>query len=189
LGLTEAWRDRSDGAVFPLAPGVAGGEFNQTKTEFVNFTVDEVRADLCLFIDRIREVNPKCKVLLTISPVPLAATFEGQHVLVSTTYSKAVLRVAAEEVTRHYDNVIYFPSYEIITSPASGGIYFANDLRQVTEVGVRQVMKLFTKHFIENDSQRDIQSGAQTIIDLNKSADVLCDEETIEASLRLSGFS
>src|SRR5205823_5450668 len=28
LGLTESWRHRKDGAVYPLCPGVVGGEFN-----------------------------------------------------------------------------------------------------------------------------------------------------------------
>jgi hypothetical protein len=37
LGLTEAWRDKRDGAVYPLAPGVAGGDFDPTRYEFINF--------------------------------------------------------------------------------------------------------------------------------------------------------
>jgi hypothetical protein len=37
LGLTEAWRNRNDGAVFPLPPGVSGGEMNDQRYEFINF--------------------------------------------------------------------------------------------------------------------------------------------------------
>ncbi|ECI7685893.1 GSCFA domain-containing protein, partial [Salmonella enterica subsp. enterica] len=45
LGLTEAWRSKEDGAVFPLAPGVSGGKFDARRHEFVNFTVDDVVKD------------------------------------------------------------------------------------------------------------------------------------------------
>jgi hypothetical protein len=38
--------------------------------------------------------------------VPLIVTYEKRHVLVSTTYSKAALRVAADEAERMLGNVI-----------------------------------------------------------------------------------
>jgi GSCFA family len=66
LGLTEAWRARADGAVYPLCPGVAGGRFDPQRHEFVNFPVDDVTADLLAFNDRLREVNPRARMLLTV---------------------------------------------------------------------------------------------------------------------------
>ena len=82
-----------------------------------------------------------------MSPVPLVATAEPDaHVLSATTYSKSVLRVAAETLRRAQPNVHYFPSYEIITGAFNRGRYFARDLRNVTEDGVRHVMRLFMAH-------------------------------------------
>ena len=95
LGLTEAWVSTRDGAVFPLAPGVAGGEPGEGYA-FHNFTVEEMVADLRAFVRKLRVVNPTVSLILTVSPVPLVATYEPRHVLVSTTYSKAALRVAAD---------------------------------------------------------------------------------------------
>ena len=46
LGLTEAWVSSTDGAVFPICPGVAGGTFDDLKYSFANFGVGEVIADL-----------------------------------------------------------------------------------------------------------------------------------------------
>ena len=181
LGLTEGWRSREDGAVFPMAPGVAGGAFDASRHEFVNFGVDEVRQDLDAFIARLREVNPGCRVILTVSPVPLIATFEPRQVWTATTYSKSVLRVAADEAERRHDNVIYFPSFEVITSPAAGGRYYADDLRQVTEAGVRHVMRLFLQHFLGSG---DTTPTAAAAAPLQNTSDVVCDEETIEHSLR-----
>lgn len=189
LGLTEAWRSRADGAVYPLAPGVAGGEYALTQHEFVNFTAAEVSADLSALVDRIGRVNPAVRVLLTVSPVPLIATREDRHVLLSNSYSKAALRVAADEVERRHGNVRYFPSYEIITSPAAGGRYYADDLRQVTDLGVRHVMRLFSRHFIGGEPQAPEAVPAMPAGPLARTDSApLCDEEAIETALRLSGM-
>lgn len=147
LGLTECWFSKVDGAVYPLCPGVAGGEFSSDQYEFVNLGVDEVVEDMLAFIKLLRGVNSKSKIVLTVSPVPLIATAEDQHVLVSTAYSKAVLRVAAEQIVRKANDTAYFPSYEIITGNHSCGSYFAPDLRSVQERGVQHVMRLFLKYY------------------------------------------
>jgi hypothetical protein len=42
--------------------------------------------------------------------------------------------------------VHYYPSYEIITGPQARGLFFADDLREVTEEGVAQVMRIFLRH-------------------------------------------
>jgi hypothetical protein len=77
--------------------------------------------DMSAFIGSLREVNPKAKVILTVSPVPLFATAVDRHVLVSTTYSKSVLRVAAQALVESYDYVFYFPAYEIVAGTSRGG--------------------------------------------------------------------
>lgn len=147
LGLTECWRSRSDGAVFPLCPGVEGGEFDERRYEFYNQPVEDVVEDLTLFRNGLAEVNPGASIILTVSPVPLVATAQpGEHVLAATIYSKSVLRVAAESMRRTFENVHYFPSYEIITGAFNRGAYYADDLRNVVEEGVEHVMRLFMQH-------------------------------------------
>ena len=147
LGLTECWRSLADGAVFPLCPGVEGGQFDPERYGFHNQDVAEVTADMVQFIEGLRQVNPNAKIVLTVSPVPLMATADpGAHVLPATSYSKSVLRVAAEALRHKFAHVHYFPSYEIITGSFSRGRYFAQDLRNVTEEGVSHVMRLFLQH-------------------------------------------
>lgn len=152
LGLTECWVSRDDGAAYPLCPGVSGGRFDPARHAFVNLTVADVVADMTAFLGLLRSVNPGARVVLTVSPVPLAATYGGQHVLAATTYSKAVLRVAAETLAREAPDVAYFPSFEIITGAPSRGAYFAEDCRSVTEAGVAHVMRCFMRHFAEADA-------------------------------------
>ena len=95
LGLTEGWMSKADGSVFPLAPGVVAGHYSADTHAPINLSVYEVEMDMFDFLARLRGVNPKVRVLLTVSPVPLIATHADRHVLSATTYSKSVLRVAA----------------------------------------------------------------------------------------------
>jgi hypothetical protein len=178
LGLTESWRAKADGAVFPLAPGVAAGEMDASRYEFVNFSVGEVAADLDQFIGQLREINPRARVILTVSPVPLIATYEDRHVLVSTTYSKAVLRVAAEDASRRYPHCAYFPSYEIITGNYNCGSYFERDLRSVTRAGVDHVMRLFFRHYGPAASETH---DAELMHEARRVSRIVCDEERIDA--------
>ena len=179
LGLTEAWRARADGTVYPLAPGVAGGRHDPALHEFVNFTAAETEAAMAAALEAARAVNPRLRVILTVSPVPLIATYEDRSVLVSTAYSKAALRVAAEELCRRYDWIDYFPSYEIITGAPTAGLYYEDDAREVNALGVAHVMRVFECHYVEGANARSgavplaVPSGAQP--------GVICDEAMIDA--------
>jgi hypothetical protein len=179
LGLTEAWRSKVDGAIYPSAPGVAGGSFDSNTHEFINFTVDQVRSDLSQLINEVGSINPGVKFLLTVSPVPLIATYENRHVLVSTTASKAILRVVADEATRTFKNVWYFPSFEIITSPAAGNNYFEDDLRGVRSIGVAHVMRAFTESFLAPPSDKELFPPDKPVCAIQLKSDIVCDEEAI----------
>ena len=180
LGLTETWQRKEDGTVFPLAPGVISSFIDDQNYEAKNFNVTEIISDMKEFIGIVRAINPTCKFIFTVSPVPLIATHTNEHVLSATTYSKSVLRVAVKEIVESYEDVMYFPSYEIIFSPGSMGRYFEDDLRSVNDLGVSHVMKIFTKKVILNNSKN---SSLIYSISENAKSEIVCDEETIQTAL------
>ncbi|RYG29357.1 GSCFA family protein, partial [bacterium] len=113
LGLTEAWSSRSDGSIYQVCPGTTPGTedvWDADKYEFINFGFREVIADLEAAVFLMREKNPKLRVILTVSPVPLTATASGDHVLSATIYSKSVLRAVAGELAKTHEFIDYFPS-------------------------------------------------------------------------------
>lgn len=179
LGLTECWASREDGAVYPLCPGVAAGCFDAERHALLNLTVDEVVADMRAFAAEVREVNPRMKMILTVSPVPLAATAEPRHVLAANTFSKAVLRVAAEQLASMPD-VYYFPSYEIVC--AGGNEYFAADRRRVLETGVERVMALFFQHLFDGGapSPSPLVTTEQFLGRSQAIMDTMCDEQRLD---------
>lgn len=195
FGLTEGWRSKRDGAVFPLAPGVVAGEFKPNLHEFVNFTVDEIVADFRAFAELMRARNPGVKFLITVSPVPLVATARAeQSVITATAYSKAVLRVACEMLASSLPETYYFPSYEVITGNHARGAYFGPDLREVEEAGVEHVMGLFMKHYTDGAKQRRGRAAAKPVPEeapgedfqqmMERELQVICDEQMIERQLK-----
>lgn len=185
LGLTEGWESRADGAVFPLCPGVSGGVFDDDAHAFHNFRVSEVIADLTAFIARLRGVNPGARIIFTVSPVPLAATMSGNHVLAATTYSKSVLRAAAQEVVETHEGTYYFPSYEMIVGAPAAARYFAEDMRNVTEEGVSHVMSVFLHHVAGIEAQMPMAEPDAvpdaTIAASREWVEVMCDEAMLDA--------
>ncbi|MGD9543895.1 MAG: GSCFA domain-containing protein [Methylocystis sp.] len=182
LGLTELWRSREDGAAFPLCPGVSGGEYSSARHEFVNLGVDDVVSDMTAFIERLRGVNPGARIILTVSPVPLVATAEPRHVLMSTMYSKSALRVACDMLARAQDQVAYFPSYEIVAGGYASTDYFAPDRRSVTQEGVAHVMRVFDRHFIKRNTAGEALRGALRALAPSRAVST---EDPIAAAMRL----
>ncbi|MFC3164846.1 GSCFA domain-containing protein [Ciceribacter thiooxidans] len=188
LGLTEAWLNSEDGTVYPICPGVVDGRFDSGKHVFCNFSYDDVLDDMRDFLRLLSNINPKAKVILTVSPVPLVATKEDRHVLVSTTYSKSVLRVVCDTLTRQFENVHYFPSYEIITGPHARGRYYGEDLREIDEAGVDHVMRVFARHFLSQSPAEELPKvpptavpGATSVQQIAQQfVEVECDEARLE---------
>ncbi len=180
LGLTEAWRSIQDQSVYPLAPGVAGGGFDPACHASVNFGVAEVEQQLDQFCRSLKQVNPKVQMVLTVSPVPLIATFEDRSVLCSTVYSKSVLRVAAETTCRNHGWIDYFPSFEIITGSNNGGRYYGPDFREVNDLGVAHAMRCFVRNYVQTDAETAVSTPAFAALDFKaERSAVVCDEETI----------
>ncbi|CAH0239264.1 GSCFA domain-containing protein [Roseomonas sp. CECT 9278] len=148
LGLTEGWVAAEDGTAVPLHPGVLGIATPPGAWRFDNAGFVACHAALAAFAAGLRSVNPHVRIMLTVSPVPMVATFEDRHVLVSTTASKAILRAVADQACRDDPGIAYFPSYEVITGPQAGGRFFAENRRDVTAEGVAAVMALFARHAI-----------------------------------------
>jgi hypothetical protein len=143
LGLTEAWVHKPSGTVYATAPGTIAGEYDPAVHVFHNFGFSEIYEDFKAFRRLMKEHNPKVKFLLTVSPVPLTATASKNHVLVATTYSKSVLRAVAGTLAEEFSDIDYFPSYEMVATPFSRGQFYEDNLRNVTDAGVRAVMRVF----------------------------------------------
>jgi hypothetical protein len=149
LGLTEIWEDQVDGSVISLPSGPyvnEGGDMSRYR-----FRVSRYAENL-ENLERIYEImarhNPDCRILVTVSPVNLWATFRKDiDVISASCNSKSTLRAVADEFTVRHENVFYFPAFEMawLYQPLSGQTFFT-DGRENYHVN-KSTVKFIMRHF------------------------------------------
>jgi hypothetical protein len=117
LGLSEVWYDEATGGTFWRA--VPNEVFDGRRHKFRVMSMEETKADIARIHALIRKHVPEAKILFTISPIPLAATFRPVACLSANSVSKAILRASLDEFLRGKPeemnrNLFYFPSLEIV---------------------------------------------------------------------------
>ena len=180
MGLTEAWTNKEDGAVYPMCPGTAAGTFDDSKYVLKNFSFLEIYEAFTDLVANIRKINPDVKFIVTVSPVPLTATASASHALVANTYTKSTLRSVAGELAANDPLIDYFPSYEMVATHAMKGIYYDDNQRTITTAGVDCVMEMF---FAEH---RPLAAAARQTLGEEPAPvddDPWCDEEMLETEL------
>ena len=118
LGLSEVWCDEQTDGVFWRA--VPQRHFDPSRHKFRVCSSAETLACIEKIYALIRKHVPDARVLFTLSPIPLKATFRNAGCLPANTISKAILRAALDEFMRAHETdlnrrLFYWPSYEIVT--------------------------------------------------------------------------
>jgi hypothetical protein len=148
LGLTETWLDRETGLAMNVHPGPAWLARMPERFRFVDYGYEATLADMLEIIELVRaHCHPQMRFIVTVSPVPLGATFKDADVIVANSASKSLLRAVAEELYRRFDLVDYFPSYEIVlNSPRA--LAFEDDRLHVARDMVAAVMATFERCYL-----------------------------------------
>ncbi len=196
FGLTEGWRNARTGLVYPSCPGTLGGDFDPDVHELVNDAYPAVREAMADVIELAHRVNPRLRFLLTVSPVPITATASSSHVLKASTYTKSTLRAVAGDLAVTYDNVDYFPGYELIASAPYRARFYDSNMRTVSAAGVDHVMSHFLGGLEEVGAsaragaslppqpqpqpQQPTATATDDEEDEGPDQDVICDEELLE---------
>jgi len=182
LGLTECWTARSDGAVFPACPGRGIGRFDDARYELRNLDVAENVQYLTEFLAELRAINPRAKVVLSVSPVAVAATLDSPHVVRASVYTKSVLRAAAEAIVRRDPATDYFASFELFSYGRCAAPLLEPDGRHVNAAGVARAMAMFYRHFLATDVAAVPEPAAAPVAAPSAEAEP-CDEDKLLSML------
>lgn len=144
LGLSEVWQNKNSGAFYAEAPPL--DVFDAERDVFRLIPPEENSANLRSAVTLLKANNPGVDIIVTVSPVPLRATFMPRSALVSNNVSKAALIWAAHEITEELEYVHYFPSYEIVQYLAERP--FEWDFRHVRTETVERIMAIFHDYFV-----------------------------------------
>lgn len=151
LGLSEVWEDRDTGLVMNGAPLTEMWQRFPDRFRFrVAGCAETVRELDAIHAVLARHCADEFEVVVTVSPIPLAATFRPMDVVVANTASKSILRAAVDEWAGEHDNVHYFPSYEMILNSGATGTW-CDDHRHCSVDVIRRVMAVFLTQFATLD--------------------------------------
>lgn len=141
LGYVETWFDNELGIYLNVIPPI---ETLRAHPERFNFRVlgyAEILETLHQLYALLQKHRDKpMKMLITVSPVPLLATFRDVDVLVANAYSKSVQRAVLEQFVTEVPQVDYFPSYEFVTLSNPTIAWSRNDYRHVNSDLVARIM-------------------------------------------------
>ena len=146
LGLSEIWYDKRSGDA--LWRAVPADLFDEKIHGFRVSSHQENYENLVKIVALIRSAKPRAKIIFTVSPVPLMATFRPISCLTASSVSKSILRSAVDELMRAHasdSDLFYFPSFEIVKE------FFADpykpDNRHPKDEIVHFIMQTFERHF------------------------------------------
>ncbi len=146
LGLAEIWFNKRTGDALWRAvpkhlfdPDIHGFRVSSPAENFENLA--KIRA-------LIRSARPNARIVLTLSPIPLMATFRPVSCLTASSVSKAILRSAIDQLMREFGTdagLFYFPSYEIVKDFFVDP--YMDDNRHPRFEVVRFVLETFERHY------------------------------------------
>jgi hypothetical protein len=151
LSLSELWYDKLTGEPLWRMPK----ELHDPERH--GFKVLSVAETLLTLesIERIRRsYMPNLRIIYTVSPMPLAATFRPVSSLTANSASKAVVRASVDEFLRSREDLnrtyFYYPGYEIVTEMIADP--FLPDNRHLHDFVIDAVMDQFARGFMAGDT-------------------------------------
>jgi len=145
LGLSEIWYDEPTGHVFWRA--VPHENYDPARHKFRVASPAENTENLKAIHAIIRAHRPDARIVLTLSPIPLLATFRPMSCIVANSVSKANLRCAVDTLMTEVGDpgLFYFPSYEVVTNLFSRP--FTSDRRHACLHVLDLNMRLFERYY------------------------------------------
>lgn len=117
---------------------------------------DEITEDYILLLDELISLNPKIKILFTVSPIRHVR--DGMH---ANQLSKSVLLLAIDRLMQRYPQAtFYFPSYEIILDELRDYRFYADDMVHPSSLAVNYLWERFSETFFCPETQALIKECA-----------------------------
>lgn len=106
-------------------------------------TPEEIVGVYRLLIRQLREVNPKLRIVFTVSPI--RHWKDGAH---GNQLSKAVLLLAIDRLVQEFPEVYYFPAYEIVMDELRDYRFYGEDMLHISSLAVEYIWEKFKETWI-----------------------------------------
>ena len=147
LGLNQVWIDSETGAYLNEFPPTSLVRAYPQRWVAAWTGFEENYRSCERTVRAIMDANPRARIVMTVSPVPMGTTLTRLDIITANTYSKSVLRVCAQTISERFDSVDYFPSYEMaMNSPPE--LTWRPDRLHVTDEAVRFIVNCFIDDYV-----------------------------------------
>ena len=136
---------------------VVGNCHKQSDKLFVRkrLSVGEIVDDWETILNELRMVNPRLKVLFTVSPIRHQK--DGMH---ANQLSKSTLLLAVDAICRKWQECYYFPSYEIMMDELRDYRFYADDMAHPSSMAIEYIWKCFASCYFGKETQAIMKEWA-----------------------------
>jgi len=120
--------------------------------------VEEIYREFKEFIEKLRQVNPDIRIILTVSPVRhMKESFEQNNL------SKSILRVACDQITRSFTDINYFPAFEIMMDDLRDYRFYAEDMLHPNAVATNYIWRKFMDTYFDGETMLFIRRWGEVL--------------------------
>ena len=110
-------------------------------------SISEIVAEVSSSLTKLRLINPEVKIITTISPVR-----HWKDGVVENQQSKATLHLAIKELRKQHENLVYFPSYEIMLDELRDYRFYADDMLHPSSLAIDYIWQKFADAFFSPET-------------------------------------
>ena len=124
----------------------------QQHFEKVLLTDNQLKSSIKNCFNLIADINPNARIITTISPV--------RHIkdgIIENNISKSKLISNLNEVSAMYENVEYFPAYELMMDDLRDYRFYKEDLIHPNEMAVDYIWEKFSQVYFDELTQKKIK--------------------------------
>lgn len=156
-GTAWVFEERKSGKVVSNCHKLPADKFIRRK-----LTVEEIVDDYGDLISRLQTLFPKLNIIFTVSPI--RHWKDGAH---ENNLSKSTLLLAVDAMQKQYENVSYFPAYEIQMDELRDYRFYAADMLHPSDVAVDYIWKRFCETYFSGETLKIMKEVEQLSADLS----------------------
>lgn len=142
FGTAWVFTDKESGRVVSNCHKLPAAKFNRRR-----LTVDEITEAYSDLLTKLKALYPNLNVVFSVSPI--RHWKDGAH---ENTISKSTLLLAVDALQNQFDNVHYFPAYELLMDELRDYRFYASDMLHPSDVAVEYIWSKFSESVFSEET-------------------------------------
>lgn len=142
FGTAWVFEEKTGGMVVSNCHKLPSGHFRRRQ-----LSIDEIVQNYTALIEQLYQLNQDLKIVFTVSPI--RHWKDGAH---ENTISKSILLMAVDAIQKQFNDVFYFPAFEIMMDDLRDYRFYAGDMLHPSEQAVEYIWTLFSEVFMSDET-------------------------------------